>query len=85
MPYFHAGTQFWNEDRTKGYEIIADVDKDDIINASAVKVLGDAENPKVGEILPAWFRGALQEYYAEHGRHPSPQKSVTPAHTGDET
>lgn len=68
MSRIQTGEQFWNEDKTEGYEFIGQYVPNAPVPASAFKELGDAPPLKPMHPAPMWlasiiFRvGGIDEY-----------------------
>lgn len=50
-----AGKQFWNADKTAGYEFVRPYSKTEVLSEYHVKPLGEAERPYRHAVIPEWF------------------------------
>lgn len=58
--YIKKGDQFWNEDRSEGYEIIEDIKPGTMVIARQFKALGSAPTPLANHPLPEWVLQILR-------------------------
>lgn len=72
MTFIKAGEQFWNEDKTEGYELTRDVNQFEPLMAEMFKPLGASATPEPFTPLPEWAAkifwtsGGVAEYRKNH-------------------
>lgn len=54
------GDQFWNYDKSEGYEFVSDYDGSQPLSSHHISPLGGARKPVIGDVIPQWFGLAME-------------------------
>lgn len=60
LPMIKKGDQFWNNDKTQGYEFVCDYDGSCPLSSHHISPLGEARKPVIGDTIPQWFGLAME-------------------------
>lgn len=52
---YQRGSEFWNDPRTAGYQLLIDVKQGDVVSSRSVAPLGKAPPARSNEPVPIWM------------------------------